>query len=174
MKFIYFTLFCLLPFGNIFAQYKSKLSTRSSVVFPSKPQELTKEGHVIYTSALDKESKVTGMATAIDVSQFGVDSSAIASNYDNTLFVDLILQTIVGQYDGMEIVSKKKVTIGRLLGYDLSFKNNNPPTKELPYRNVYARVLFAGSNVFALTVLDEAGANGGVYKDKFFSSLKVD
>jgi hypothetical protein len=172
MKKLFILVLCLLSFANIFAQYKSQLSPRSSVVFPSKPQEMQKEGHVVLFSMLDKENKVTGMATAVDVSQFGVDSASMAANYNNTMFVDLILATVVGQYDGMEVVSKKKIAVGKLMGYDVVFKNS-APSKDIPYVNVFAHVLFAGSNIFAMTVLDEAGSDGSLFKDKFFNSLKV-
>ena len=83
------------------------------------------------------------MATAIDASQYGVDSGMIAANYNNTLFVDIILQSITGQYSGMQLVSKKKIAIGKLMGYDIVL-HNDIPTEEVPYKNIYAQVFFRG------------------------------
>jgi hypothetical protein len=172
MKMTALLLLCLLSFGKLSAQYKAQLNQHSSVVFPSKPQEMNQEGQLILFSLLDADNKVTAMATAIDVSQFGVDSSTIAANYNNSMFIDLILQNIVGQYTGAELVSKKKVAVGRLMGYDVVFKNH--PTPNIPYQNIYAHVMFAGSNVYALSVLDIPGSDGSKFMDRFFRSLQVD
>lgn len=173
MKSIIFLLFCLLPVNKMLAQYKSQLNPNASVVFPSKPEEMHQDGQLILVSMMDKENKITGMATTIDVSQYGVDSNAVVSNYNNSLFVDLILQNIAGQFAGAYLVSKKKVAVGKLMGYDVVFKNNNP-TKAIPYQNIYAHVMFAGSHIYALSILDIPGVDGIGFTEKFFSSLKVD
>lgn len=164
---------CLMTFHQGFAQYTSKLDEHYSVVFPSKPQEMNQDGQIILYGMMDKENKVTGMATVIDVSQYGVDSNAVKANYNNSMFVDIILQNIVGQFTGAELVSKKKVAVGRLMGYDVVFKNYNP-TEDVPYENIYAHVMFAGSHIYALSILDVPGTDGLSFTDKFFNSLKAD
>lgn len=166
-------LICLIGHNNIFAQYIAKLDSRSHVVFPSKPQEMNQEGQIILYGMMDKGNKVTGMATVIDVSQYGVDSNALKANYNNSMFVDIILQNIVGQFTGAELVSKKKVAVGKLMGYDVVFKNQNP-TEEVPYENIYAHVMFSGAHIYALSVLDVPGTDGFSYTETFFASLQVD
>jgi hypothetical protein len=155
------------------AQNKVKLDSRATVVFPGKTQEMHSEAGPITYSTLDKDNKVMGMAAAIDISQYGIDSTAIAANYNNSMFVDLILQNVVGQYSGAELVSKKKVAKGNLMGYDVVFKNHNP-TEEVPYDNIYAHVMFSGSHIYALSVLDVPGVSGLSYTEDFFNSLKVE
>lgn len=172
MKKLIAFLICLLAFNGIFAQYTAKLDYRSSVVFPSKPEEMHPDGQLILYSMMDKENKVTGMATTIDVSQFGVDSGSVVANYNNSMFVDLILQNIAGRFAGADMVSKKKVAVGKLMGYDVVFKNNNP-TKDIPYQNIYAHVMFAGSHIYALSILDVPGIDGQPFTTAFFNSLKV-
>lgn len=173
MKFflnLFLLITCCIP---AFAQYTSKLDMRSSVVFPSKPKEMTQEGQRIQYSMLDLDNKVTAMATAIDASQYGVDSGMIAANYNNTLFVDLILQNITGQYSGMRLISKKKIAVGKLMGYDVLL-TNDAPSESVPYKNVYAQVFFAGSTIYAMTVLSEKDKDDAAEREKFFRSLKVD
>jgi hypothetical protein len=172
-KKIVLLLLSIISCNAIFAQYTSKLDNHSSVVFPSKPQEMNQDGQVILYGMMDKENKVTGMATVIDVTQYGVDSNAVAANYNNSMFVDIILQNVAGQFTGAELVSKKKVAVGKLMGYDVVFKNHNP-TEAVPYENIYAHVMFAGSHIYTLSILDVPGTDGLVFTDKFFSSLKVD
>jgi hypothetical protein len=173
MKKIILLILSIISYNSSFAQYTAKLDDRSSVVFPSKPQEMNQDGQLILYSMMDKENKVTGMATVIDVTQYGVDSDAVAANYNNSMFVDIILQNVAGQFSGAELVSKKKVAIGKLMGYDVVFKNHHP-TEEVPYENIYAHVMFAGAHIYALSILDVSGTDGSGFTDKFFGSLKVD
>jgi len=173
MKRFFLCLLCVAATATGYSQQKVKLDSRASVVFPGKTNEMQGEAGPITYSPLDKDNKVMGMATAIDVSQFGVDSTAIAANYNNSMFIDLILQNIVGQFAGAELVSKKKVANGKLMGYDVVFKNHNP-TADVPYENIYAHIMFLGSHVYALSVLDANGANGAAFTEDFFNSLKVD
>lgn len=155
-----------------FAQYTAKIDYRASVIFPSKPKEMQEQGQQILYSTLDRDNKVTAMATAIDATQYGVDSGMIAANYNNVMFVDLILQNIIGQYSGMQLVSKNKIAIGKLMGYEVILRND-APTEAVPYKNIYARVFFAGANIYALTVLAEDKTDATSERDKFFTSLKV-
>lgn len=172
MKFLS-ALTCLLVFSaSGFAQYTARIDSRASVIFPSKPKEMQEQGQQILYSTLDPENKVTAMATAIDATQYGVDSGMIVANYNNVMFVDLILQNIIGQYSGMQLVSKNKIAIGRLMGYEVVLKND-APTETVPYKNIYARVFFAGANIYALTVLAEDKVDAAAERDKFFISLKV-
>ena len=169
-----FAFFCFLLFGfSSFAQYTSKLDPVASVVFPSKPKERQEQGQQILYSMLDRENKITAMATAIDASQYGVDSGMITANYNNTLFIDLILQSITGQYSGMQLVSKKKIAVGKLMGYDVVL-HNDAPTEEIPYKDIYAQVFFLGAKIYALTVLAEDKVDAAADRDKFFRSLKVE
>lgn len=163
----------LMSTGSAFAQYTAKLDMRASVVFPSKAEEMEGAASQILYNTLDKEHKITAMATAIDATQFGVDSATIAANYNNTLFVDLILQNITGQYGGMQLVSKKKIAKGKMMGYDVVLSNDTPSEK-VPYKNIYAQVFFAGAQIYALTVLALDGIDAATDRDKFFNSLKVD
>lgn len=156
-----------------YGQYTAKLDTRASVVFPSKTKEMQGAASQIIYNTLDKENKITAMATAIDATQFGLDSVMIVANYNNTMFVDLLLQNITGQYNGMQLVSKKKIAKGKLMGYDVVL-NNETPNEQVPYKNIYAQVFFAGSAIYALTVLALDGVDATVDRDKFFNSLKVD
>jgi hypothetical protein len=166
-------IFCFLLYSfTSFAQYTAKLDLVASVVFPSKPKERLEQGQQILYSTLDRENKITAMATAIDASQYGVDSGMIAANYNNTLFVDIILQSITGQYSGMQLISKKKIAIGKLMGYDVVLYNDTP-TEDVPYRNIYTQVFFSGARIYALTVLAEDKVDAATDRDKFFRSLEV-
>lgn len=174
MKVLSFLCLCLCGcLSAAFAQSKVKLDQRASVVFPGKTQEMQGATGPITFSTLDKEQKVTGMATVIDATQFGVDSSTIAANYNNSGFVDLILQGLLGQYPGVEIVSRKKIAKGSQMGYELVLQKDKPD-QSVPYKNLYAQVYFAGANIYALTVLAEEGADASKEKEQFFSSLKID
>ncbi len=155
-----------------FAQYTAKLDERASVIFPSKPQQMAGLISQIQYSTLDKENKITAMATAIDAGQFGVDSAALAANYNNPLFVEMVLQSILGQYPGVGLVSKKKIAKGSFMGYEVSLANDTPCDK-VPYSNIYAQILFAGTKVYALTVLALKNTDATGDRDKFYSSLKV-
>lgn len=155
-----------------FAQYTSRLDERASVIFPSKPQQMDGLISQIQYSTLDKENKITAMATAIDAGQFGVDSATLTANYNNPLFVEMILQSILGQYPGVQVVSKKKIAKGSFMGYDVSLSNETPNDK-VPYSNIYAQILFAGTKVYALTVLALKNTDAAGERDKFYSSLKV-
>jgi len=172
MKFLFAVLCSCLSYVG-FAQYTAKLDSRASVVFPSKTQEMQGIASPIIYNTLDREHKITGMATAIDATDFGVDSTMIVANYNNTLFVDLILQNITGQYPGMNMVSKKKIAKGKMMGYEVVLKNETPSEK-VPYKNVYAQVFFSGATIYALTVLALEGVDATADRDKFFNSLKVD
>lgn len=156
-----------------FAQFTAKIDSRASVIFPSKPKEMQQQGYPILYSLLDVENKVTGMATSIDASQYGIDSNTMVANYNNVLFVDLILQNIIGQYSGMQVVSKKKIAVGKLMGYEVVL-NNDMPTEEVPYKSIYAQVFFTGTQIYALTVLAEDKVDATKERNKFFTSLKVD
>jgi anti-sigma28 factor (negative regulator of flagellin synthesis) len=173
MKFFLSLILIITTATAAFAQFNARLDRKSSVVFPSKPKEMQQEGQQILYSMLDRENKVTAMATAIDASQYGVDSGMIAANYNNTLFVDLILQNITGQYSGMRLESKKKIAVGKLMGYDVLLVND-APSESVPYKKVYAQVFFAGSTIYAMTVLSENESDDGAEREKFFRSLKVD
>lgn len=154
------------------AQNTIKLDSRATVVFPGKTEEMKGATGPITFSTLDKDNKVTAMATVIDASQFGVDSAMIAANYNNSGFVDLILQSLLGQYPGVEVVSRKKIAKGGQMGYELALQKDKPD-EAVPYKNLYAQVFFAGANVYALTVLAEEGVDATADKEKFFSSLKI-
>ena len=156
-----------------FAQYTSRLDERASVIFPSKPQEMDGLISQIQYNTLDKENKITAMATAIDAGQFGVDSATLTANYNNPLFVEMILQSVLGQYPGVQVVSKKKIAKGSFMGYDVSLANETPNDK-VPYSNIYAQILFAGTKVYALTVLALKNTDAAEARDKFYHSLKVD
>lgn len=156
-----------------YAQNKVKLDTRSSVVFPGKTQQMNGATGPITYSTLDKENKVMGMATVIDATQFGVDSAMIAANYNNAAFIDIILQGLLGQYPDVRVVSRKKITRGSQMGYEFVLQNDKPD-ETIPYKHLYAQVFFAGSNVYALTVLVEEGIEAEKDKEAFFSSLKID
>lgn len=155
------------------AQNKVKLDTRASVEFPGKTQEMNGATGPILYSTLDKDNKVTGMATVIDATQFGVDSATIAANYNNSAFIELILQGLLGQYPGVEIVSRKKIAKHKQMGYELVLLKDKPD-ETVPYKNLYAQVFFAGSNIYALTVLAEENADASEDKERFFNSLKID
>jgi Ni,Fe-hydrogenase maturation factor len=157
--------------GN--AQNKVKLDSRASVTFPGKTEQMQGATGPILYSTLDKDNKVTGMATVIDATQFGVDSAMIAANYNNSAFVDLILQGLLGQYPGVEVVSRKKIAKSKQMGYELTLQKDKPD-ETVPYKNLYAQVFFAGSNIYALTVLVEDGAETTEDKERFFNSLKID
>lgn len=154
------------------AQHTVKLDNRATVVFPEKTGEMQSETGPITFSPLDKDNKITGMATVIDVAQFGVDSAMIAANYDNATFVDLILQSLLGQYPGVAVVSKKKITKGTQKGYELALQKDKPD-EAVPYKNLYAQLFFVGTNVYALTVLTMEGVDATADKEKFFTSLKI-
>lgn len=156
-----------------FAQFTAQINPQASVIFPNKPKEMQEQGQQLLYNTLDRENKVTGMATAIDAAQFGVDSVSLVANYNNTMFIDLILQNLVGQYSGMKLVSKKKITVGKMMGYEVTF-SNDAPTEEVPYKNIYAQVCFAGTNIYALTVLAQNKVDATTERDKFFRSLKVE
>jgi len=174
MKVLSFLLLCLTGYlPAAFAQHEVKLDSRASVVFPGKTQEMQGATGPITFSTLDDKQKVTGMATVIDATQFGVDSATIAANYNNSGFIELILQGLLGQYPGVEVVSRKKIARGNQMGYELALKKDKPD-QTLPYKNLYAQVLFAGANIYALTVLAEEGADASAEKEQFFSSLKID
>lgn len=172
MKTLLFVLVFIASGINSFAQYTAKLDERASVVFPSKPQQMDGLISQIQYNTLDKENKITAMATAIDAGQFGVDSATLAANYNNPLFVEMILQSVLGQYPGVEVVSKKKVAQGSFMGYEVSLANDTPSDK-VPYSNIYAQILFAGTKVYALTVLALKGTDAAGDRDKFYHSLKV-
>lgn len=155
-----------------FAQYTSRLDENASVAFPSKPQEMDGLISHIQYSTLDKENKVTAMATAIDAGQFGVDSATLSANYNNPLFVEMVLQSILGQYPGVQVVSKKKIAVGPFMGYDVSLANETPDDK-VPYSRIYAQILFAGTKVYALTVLALKDTDAAGERDKFYRSLKL-
>ncbi len=156
-----------------YAQNTIKLDNRATVVFPGKTGEMQGATGPITYSTLDKDSKITGMATVIDASQFGVDSAMIAANYNNATFVDLILQGLLGQYPGVEVVSRKKIAKGKQMGYELDLQKDKPD-ETVPYKNLYAQIFFAGANVYALTVLTMEGVDATADKEKFFNSLKID
>lgn len=155
-----------------FAQYTTRLDERASVIFPSKPQQMDGLVSQIQYSTLDKENKITAMATAIDAGEFGVDSATLAVNYNNPLFVEMVLQSILGQYPGVKVVSKKKIAQGSFMGYDVSLANETP-SDNVPYSDIYAQILFAGSKVYALTVLVLKHTDATTERDKFYRSLKV-
>lgn len=154
------------------AQYTAKLDTRASVVFPAKPQEMDGVVSRIQYTTLDKDNKITAMATAIDAEQFGVDSATLAANYNNPLFVEMIIQSVLGQYPGVQVVSKKKIARDAFMGYEISLANDSPG-ESVPYSNIYAQILFAGTKVYALTVLALKDVDAATDRDKFYRSLKI-
>ncbi len=173
MKPFLFSLLLLAAGLQSYAQNKVKLDTRASVIFPGKTEEMQGATGPILYSTLDKNNKVTGMATVIDATQFGVDSAMIAANYNNSGFIDLILQGLLGQYPGVEVVSRKKIAKRKQMGYELVLLKDKPD-ETVPYKNLYAQVFFAGSNVYALTVLAEDGTDASEDKERFFNSLTID
>ncbi len=58
------------------------------------------------------------------------------------------------------------------MGYDISLANETPDDK-VPYSNIYARILFAGTKVYALTVLALKDTDAAGDRDKFYHSLKL-
>jgi hypothetical protein len=173
MKFIFPILIVLTASLSGFAQFTAKINAQASVVFPNKPKEMQEQGQQLLYNTLDRENKVTGMATAIDAAQYGVDSISLVANYNNTMFIDLILQNVIGQYSGMQLVSKKKIAVGKMMGYEVTL-SNDAPSEKVPYKNIYAQICFAGTNIYALTVLAEDKVDATPERDKFFRSLKVD
>lgn len=155
------------------AQNKVRLDSRATVVFPGKTEQMQGATGPITFSTLDKDNKITGMATVIDAQEFGVDSTTIAANYNNSMFVDLIIQGLLGQYPGVEVVSKKKISRGAQMGYELILQKDKPD-EAVPYKNLYAQVFFAGSNIYALTVLAVEGVDASSEKEQFFNSLKIE
>jgi hypothetical protein len=73
----------------------------------------------------------------------------------------------------MQLVSKKKIAVGKLMGYDVVL-HNDAPTEEVPYKDIYAQVFFSGTKIYALTVLAEGNVDAASDRDKFFRSLKVE
>lgn len=169
------TLFLLLlntTFG-LYGQNEVKLDSRAKVTFPGKTQQMSGATAPIIYSTLDRDNKITGMATVIDAMQFGIDSTAIAANYNNTMFIDLILQNLVGQYPGVALVSKKKITMGKQMGYEVVLQKDKPD-EEVPYKNLFARIFFAGSHIYALTVLAAEHVDAAQDRDRFFNSLVIE
>jgi len=173
MKQFLFVLLAASLASSAVAQNRVRLDERATVLFPGKVEQMDSEAGLIRYSTLDRENKVTGMATVIDARQYGVDSAMIIANYHNPMFVDLILQGLLGQYPGVELISKRKIARGRFMGYELEFRNDRPDEK-VPYRDLYAQVFFAGADIYALTVLAEDKATDTpLLKEKFFSSLDI-
>ncbi len=166
---ILLTLLCGFTAG---AQYTARLDERASVVFPAKPQAMDGMVSQIQYSTLDKENKITAMTTAIDAGQFGVDSATLAANYNNQLFVEMITQSVLGQYPGVQVVAKRKIAQDAFMGYDISLANETP-SGSVPYSTIYTRILFAGTKVYALTVLALKDADAQADRDKFYRSLKI-
>lgn len=166
-------LLCVCSAFLSFAQNKVRLDQHSTVTFPGKTEQMKSDLGLLTYSTLDRDNKVTGMATVIDASQYGLDSAAIAANYNNTLFIDLILQNVTGQYPGTRLVSKKKIARGKLMGYEVTLLNERP-SEMVPYRNIYAQVYFAGTRIYALTVLAVDNSDISADRDQFFNSLQTD
>lgn len=155
------------------AQQKINLDSRASVIFPGKTKEIPTETGPVTVSMLDKANKITGTATRIDATTFGIDSSTIAANYNNTAFIELILQGLLGQYPGVTVISRKKIARGKQMGYEVTLQKDKPD-ETVPYKNLYVQVLFAGARIYALTALAEEGADATEVKETFFNSLKID
>lgn len=172
MKRILLLLMLLGGYAAAFAQNEVRLDTRAKVTFPGKTEQMQGATAPIIYSTLDRDNKITGMATVIDAAQFGVDSAAIAANYNNSMFIELILQNLVGQYPGVELVSKKKISRGKQMGYEITLQKDKPD-EAVPYKNLYAQVFFAGSHIYALTVLAMENVDATADKERFFNSLVI-
>lgn len=159
--------------GTLFAQHEVTIDKRAKVTFPGKTAQMSGATSPIIYSTLDRDNKVTGMATVIDAEQFGVDSATIAANYNNTMFVDLILQSLTGQYPGVAVISRKKISEQGKMGYEVTLQKDKPDDT-VPYKNIYTRFFFAGAHIYALTVLAVEGVDATGDRDRFFNSLIMD
>lgn len=168
----YFLFLMLIAAVPSYAQNKVRIDERAFVTFPGKSEQMPTEAGMVNYGMLDPDNKVTGMATVIDATQYGVDSAMIAANYNNSFFVDMVLQGLMGQYPGVAMVSKKKIARGRFMGYELEFRNDHPDER-VPYEHLYARVLFAGARIYALTVLAEKDVDAAGNRDRFFNTLEL-
>lgn len=166
-------LVCIFNCHSLSAQYQATLYKGCTVTFPTKPQEMNQEGIPYLYNTLDKEHKVTALATMLDAAAYGMDSVLLAYNYNNPVFIDILVQSFLGQFAEVTIKYKQKIAEGKYMGYLIQLEND-VPTEEIPYKDVYVKALFAGSKVYALAVLQEPNVAAGSLKDDFFASLKLD
>lgn len=173
MKKIIAVLICALFVGHIYAQSKTSLNTHSSVVFPTEPLEMKDKGMVMHLGYLDKNEKILGMAIAVDLGQDGIDSSFFNDKTNDSLFTALIVHNLGTKMDGATLVSKAKAKVGNSRGLDLEYKIDNP-TEDFPYKSVYMRGVFEGTNSYLLFVVSNDGTTAFPLKNQFFNSLKID
>lgn len=156
-----------------YAQFKERLSPKATVSFPAAAEKGDSGGNPYWVAVTEKDSmEIRMMAMVLDGQRFDLSAKTINDNYDDPKFVDAIVKGMLGDRTGVEVLSREKITAGKVKGYDIVI-NNQAPDEEYPYTSIRSRFFFAGTTIYMLGVyaFDETGSEE--IRNKFFNSFTV-
>ncbi len=102
---------------------------------------------------MEKDSMgIRFMAMTLDGKQYNLDAKTITANYDQPEFIDAIVKGMLGERQGITVMSREKIAKGTAKEYEIYMKNTTPDA-DYPYAKIYTRFYFSGTMIYMLVCI---------------------
>ncbi len=144
------------------------IDSRASVLFPKKAEAQTVGQNQMWQQGVDSNERC--MALIIDFGQFGLDSAGVAAEMGKEETFDQFSESMIGQMEGAEFVSKEKTTEnGRLV---FKYTVDVSKMKGMVYKRMFSRNVFVGDKLYSLSYyVDDTKPSANTAR--FLNSLEV-
>lgn len=147
-----------------------QIDEKVSVEFPSEPQKKELQGRTMWLQDVNDQSRC--MIMPIDLGPFGLDSTYIATHYDEAEFLTSLESGMVNEMPGCKIIDRKRITSNGFNGFEFIIEKEKPD-ESFVFKYIRIHFLFVGSMAYPLYFYEKENANAEADRNRFFDSFSV-